>query len=411
MTGVEVLAAITASLVGLGVAELAAHRRRLGKIPIRVHVNGTRGKSSVTRLIAAGLRAGGIRTCAKTTGTTARFILPDAREVPIYRPAGPNIIEQKRIVSVAAAYRAEALVIECMALQPLLQSLSERELVRATHGVITNARPDHLDVMGPDPDNVARALAGTTPVAGKLYTAEGARLDILREAAADRKTTLISAPSLEDLTDVDEALGGFPYTEHADNIALALTVCEDLGVERQVALEGMWTAAPDPGAMTERHLDFFGRSIVFVNGFAANDPVSTEQIWRMALRRHERPRRIAIFNCRADRPERSAELGRAFVGWEAPDYVVLMGSGTYLFAEAAVKAGFDPAKLELAEGLGAESVFERVISLAGASALVMGMGNTAGHGLELAEYFANRAAPVALDARSSLTPLFPNGAQ
>ena len=44
------------------------------KIPIRIHVNGTRGKSSVTRLIAAGLRAGGKRTFAKTTGTAPRVI-------------------------------------------------------------------------------------------------------------------------------------------------------------------------------------------------------------------------------------------------------------------------------------------------------------------------------------------------
>jgi gamma-polyglutamate synthase len=395
MTGVEVLAVITGSLVCLGVVELALHRRRLGKIPIRIHVNGTRGKSSVTRLIAAGLRAGGIRTCAKTTGTTARFILPDARELPIYRPAGANIIEQKRIVAVAAAHEAEALVIECMALQPLLQSLSELELVRATHGVITNARPDHLDVMGPDAERVAHALAGTTPARGKLFTAEKARIEVFRRAASDRQSVLVEAPPLEELVDDrDEALAGFAYTEHADNVALALAVCADLGVKPRVALEGMWAGRPDPGAMTERHLDFFGRSIVFVNGFAANDPVSTEQIWRMALDRHDHERRIAIFNCRADRPERSAELGRAFVEWEPPDHVVLMGSGTFLFAESAVKAGFDAAKIDFAEGLGAEGVFERVVALAGPRALVMGMGNTAGAGLELVEYFSNRAAPA-----------------
>ena len=34
-----------------------------------VHVNGTRGKSTVCRLIEAGLRAGGLRVFCKTTGT------------------------------------------------------------------------------------------------------------------------------------------------------------------------------------------------------------------------------------------------------------------------------------------------------------------------------------------------------
>jgi poly-gamma-glutamate synthase PgsB/CapB len=238
LSGLALLSGLSASLAVLGVAELAVHRRRLHRIPVRIHVNGTRGKSSVTRMIAAGLRAGGKRVCAKTTGTTARFILPDGREVPIYRPAGANIIEQRRIVAVAAAYEAEALVIECMALQPLLQSLCELRLVQSTHGVITNARPDHLDVMGPGPDDVARALAGTTPVKGKLYTSERERIDILSTAAKDRDTELIQVPSLEEELGEEEAtaaLARFRYTEHSDNVALALRVCADIGVEPEVA--------------------------------------------------------------------------------------------------------------------------------------------------------------------------------
>jgi len=406
LTGLGLLSGMAAALAGLGVAELAVHRRRLDGIGVRVHVNGTRGKSSVTRMIAAGLRAGGIRTCAKTTGTTARFILPDGREVPIYRPAGANIIEQRRIVAVAAACEAEALVIECMALQPRLQSLCELRLVRSTHGVITNARPDHLDVMGPGPDDVARALAGTTPVGGKLYTSERDRLDILRGAAEDRKSEVVAVGSLEDeLGDeaAAEALRSFRYTEHSDNVALALKVCEDVGVARDVALKGMTEATPDPGATIERRLRFFGREIVFVNGFAANDPISTRQIWAMATRRAGPVGRcVALMNCRADRPDRSQLLGAAFRSWgvadeELPgvDYVVLMGSGTFLFADAAVNAGLDPSKLVFAEGFSTEQIFERVVALCGTSALVMGMGNIGGGGLELVSYFRNRAEPEA----------------
>ena len=40
----------------------------------RIHVNGIRGKSSVTRLIAAALREGKVKTLGKTTGTAARTI-------------------------------------------------------------------------------------------------------------------------------------------------------------------------------------------------------------------------------------------------------------------------------------------------------------------------------------------------
>ncbi|HEY1783916.1 MAG TPA: poly-gamma-glutamate synthase PgsB, partial [Pirellulales bacterium] len=67
MKNVWILAGLFALLATLGWIERHLHRRRLDRIRIRIHVNGTRGKSSVTRLIAAGLRGAGLVTCAKTT--------------------------------------------------------------------------------------------------------------------------------------------------------------------------------------------------------------------------------------------------------------------------------------------------------------------------------------------------------
>lgn len=394
LTSAISLGIISALLVGAGAVERMAHRRNLRRIPTRVHVNGTRGKSSVTRLIAAGLREGGVRVCAKTTGTLARFILPDGRELPIFRPAGPNVIEQKRIVAVAAAHEADVLVVECMAVQPELQSLSELELIRATHAVITNARPDHLDVMGPTDADVARALASMTPVKGKLFTAEREQLDVLRQAAKDRGTEL-TALGPDDFAQVTpEELARFRYTEHAENVALALSVCAELGVERAVALAGMQKARPDPGALMEYEIDFFGRRIVFVNGFAANDPVSTHQIWDYSLRRHpDVGARIVLMNCREDRPDRSLQLGEELPKWAAPDAVVALGASTYLFTRAAVRYGLDPSKLQIAENADEDEIFERVISLTERSSLVFGMGNIGGLGLGLVRYFANRARP------------------
>src|SRR5690606_13500253 len=108
----------------------------------------------------------------------------------------------------------------------------------------------------------------------------------------------------------EAAIAGFVHTEHADNVATALSVCRELGVDDETALAGMHAATPDPGAMTERQINFFGRDIVFVNGFAANDEVSSQQIWTLVRQRHATDRStIAVFNCRADRPERSLALG------------------------------------------------------------------------------------------------------
>lgn len=394
MLGTGLLGGIALLLIGAGTAEVVTHRRNLRKIPIRVHVNGTRGKSSVTRLIAAALRESGTVTCAKTTGTLARFIQPDGRELPIYRPSGPNVIEQKRMVALAAAHEAQALVIECMALVPELQALSELELIRATHAVITNARPDHLDVMGPTDADVARALASVTPRRGKLYTAEQNQLAVFEEAAKDRGSELIVVGPEEVAAVTEDDLSAFGYTEHPDNVALALRVAADLGVERALGLRAMQACKPDPGALREYEIDFFGRRIVFVNGFAANDPVSTEQLYREASARHpDIQSKIALFNCRSDRPERSIQLGAELPRWAPSDHVVAIGTGTYLFARAVIKAGLDPTRLELCEDMSEDEIFERVLSLVNRSALVFGMGNIGGQGFALSRFFANRSRP------------------
>lgn len=392
MGGTWILLGIVLLLAVLGLLESLAHRRNLDRIRIRIHVNGTRGKSSVTRLIAAGLRAGGIRTCAKTTGTLARMIMPDGTEYPVFRPARPNVIEQLRIVRTAVAYQAEALVIECMAVQPTLQALSELVLVRATHGVITNAREDHLDVMGPTEEDVALALAATTPPGGVMFTAEQRHLDVLQMACADRGARLVGVSAQEIAAVTAEDLAGFSYVEHGENVALALAVLAELGVGREVALRGMWSARPDPGVMAAHSLDFFGRRIVFVNGFAANDPESTERIWSMALARYpDVEKRVAIFNCRADRPDRSRQLGEACTRWAPADHYLLIGTGTYIFARAASAAGIDERKLVFAEDMRIDEIFEQIVELSGRYALVMGMANIGGQGLDLVRHFRNRS--------------------
>ncbi len=392
MSGLLVLGLASGLLAGAGALEYSLHRRRLRQIPVRIHVSGTRGKSSVTRLLAAGLRKAGRRTCAKTTGTLPRMILPDAEEIPVFRPQGANIIEQTRIVSLATALEAEAFVVECMALKPELHWLSEDKLVRATHGVITNCRADHLDVMGPTEQDVARAMAGMIPIDGTLFTAEKRHLAILEAAARDRGTKLVAVTD-EDRAAVSPAdLARFSYTEHVDNVALSLKVLASLGVSREVALEGMWRAKPDPGALTEHRLNFFGRRIMFINGFAANDPESSAQVWEMAKARHpDISHRIVVFNLRVDRVSRTTQLARDVSFWHDADAVVLMGTGSYQFARVALRDTNQRHRFVYADAARIEDTFEQILGACGKNSLVVGLGNIGGQGLALIRYFRNRS--------------------
>jgi len=385
------LALLTAGLAGLGIAEHAFYIRKRKRIPLRLHVAGTRGKSSVTRLLAAGLKDAGIPTVAKTTGTMARMIFPDGREFPVFRPSGPNLIEQKRIISTAADLGAKAVVIECMALQPILHWVSENQIIRATHGVITNVRADHLDVMGPSEDDVARALAGMIPVKGKLFTAERKRLPILAEACRDRGTELIALGEDEIAAISYEQLTGFSYFEHAENVALALKVLSTLGIDRNKALRSMQKAVPDPGALSLHRLHFYGRELMFVNAFAANDPESTERIWREARERNgDYSRVVAVFNLRADRPLRTAQLAKQTAFWREAAQVVLMGDGAMLFGRMAASVGADVSRFIYAQGT-VEEAFEHIVEASQSGTLIIGMGNTGGSGMDLVRLFRNRA--------------------
>jgi len=392
LVGSEYLFIFTLIIILFGIWEAYRLRGAFRKIPIRVHVNGTRGKSSVTRLIAGGLREKGIVTCAKTTGTLARMILPDGSEYPVFRPGGPRLIEQARMISVAATYGAKALVVECMALQPNFQWLSESKLVRATHGVITNARADHLNVMGPEEKDVTLTLTGTTQAKAKVFTAEKRHLSDFMHAARDRETRLISVGEDEAKTIRDEEMSRFSYVEHKENVALALRVCIDLGIDRETALKGMWKASPDPGATTISHIRFFGRHIFFINGFSANDPESTEHLWNMTLERFpESDKRIMIVNCRRDRPHRSEQFGEVCVKWQPADHYVLIGTGTYFFARSAISNGMPEKKLLFAEHQGDSDIFENIVELSGKSSVVLGIANIKGQGLSLVRFFRNRS--------------------
>ncbi len=378
----EIILALLAMLIGLGIAETARHRFMRRRIPIRIHVNGSRGKSSVTRLVAAGLRAGGLRTLAKTTGSAAVIIHPDGSETPVQRRGGPNIREQLGVFRTAVATRAEALVLECMAVRPDLQRVCEHNIVRATMGVITNVRPDHLEVMGPTLDDVANSLSGTVPHGTHLLTAE----DRFSGFLADRARRQGSRFTCTDGSAVDEReLDDFPYIEFTENVDLALAVCEAAGVRRDTALAGMRQVRPDAGALTRRRLVDGDARIEFVNAFAANDPDSYLRVWRRLglagpAADSDRPRRIVLLmNIRADRQRRSKDLAPLFGRQLVADHYVLMGEETALFADLLKRQGL-PAERITSAGADPERVWTRLLELAGPECLVVGVGNIGGAG-------------------------------
>lgn len=278
-----------------------------------IHVNGTRGKSTVCRLIEAGLRSGGIRVFCKTTGTDPVTIDTEGRETPIVRRGKANIKEQINILRCAAKQRTQVLVIECMALQPELQFVAQHRILQADIGVITNVRWDHADVMGTTLEEICDALCNTIPQRGLLFTGERRQVNRMSAAARRLESELITAYPGGDEPDFD----------FSENIALALAVCEYLGVNRQVALAGMAEFKRDPFALSLYRLG----GNLWINGLSINDVESTCMVWeRLRMEyRLESKKLIVLVNNRSDRGGRAKDMLRACLKLK-PTEVWLMGA-------------------------------------------------------------------------------------
>ena len=105
-----------------------------------------------------------MRTFAKTTGTAPRIIDSKGKDRIIHRLRSASIGEQIKLLRLFSKEKPDAVVMECMAVQPEYQWISEHQMIQSHIGVITNARPDHLEEMGPTIDDVKKSLGNTIPV-------------------------------------------------------------------------------------------------------------------------------------------------------------------------------------------------------------------------------------------------------
>lgn len=374
-----------------GLIEFYFHQKRIHSIPIRVHINGTRGKSSVTRLIGAALRESGIKTITKVTGTYPRLILEDGSEVGIYRKAGANIIEQLSITRFASKRNAQAIVMECMAVQPQYQWITENKMLHSTLAVITNVRLDHIDVMGYSLPEIATALGNTIPKNQYLLTAEKIVFNKLKEIADKRNCKIqLAEPDLV----TEEEMKGFSYIEHKENVALALAVSLHLGIERKTALNGMYKAIPDAGALKLSSVNAFNKKINFYNAFAANDPQSTLMIWEKLRAEDElRGIKMILLNTRQDRLDRAKQL-TAMVGRELKnqfDNLILIGQSSEIVEELSVSNGVQRNKIINLGWTEPEAVFEAILAYTTEQSTVVAVGNMGGMGGKVADFFENRS--------------------
>ncbi|MFP4177387.1 MAG: Mur ligase family protein [Acholeplasmataceae bacterium] len=313
-----------------------------------IHVAGTRGKTTITRMIGHALRTKGVRVFTKVTGTIPSYIDTEGREHVIKRSGLPNIREQVRMMRRAYRERADILVIECMAIKEEYIRITQHDMLRADHVVIANIRKDHLEDQEGDQ---TRPLLAAVPREGKLFIGK-ADHDRFTRTAKELDTTVFLVES-----------------DHADdtfgNAAFAEAILASLGYGIGDALKGY---QPDVGAFGIHRY----HGVIFVNAFAVNDRLSLESIHAMLEKREDFTLFEATFlvNNRVDRPKRALEFLALLTVLE-PRIVYVAGPFYQRFKRALktsdVRRYRSPESLE--------------------GSLIIGIGNIESSGYEVIEYF------------------------
>lgn len=326
-----------------------------------IHVSGIRGKTDVCRKLDAHLRGAGFRVFTKTTGSVPAYIDVEGAEHSLKRWGMANIGEQLKVIRRASREGAEVLILECMAVQPELQRVSQRDMVRGNVNVITNVRYDHIFEMGETLEEIAGALSANIPQGGALFTADAAWFPFFQRRceAQGSKAFLCRREEGE-----------------RENDAVARMVGEYLGVAPESFHDHMRAYRQDFGA---RHLYRREDGQMFLNLFSANDPQSSLLLLREYLSKPEEA--VFLYNNRSDRPDRLLLFALYFFPQTGCKKVVVMGEGRMLACRILRRAGCPQA----------EPARDWRAALAAAKgAPAVGVGNIKGQAADMLDDFERR---------------------
>jgi poly-gamma-glutamate synthase PgsB/CapB len=363
--------------------ERRAVRRHAGQIPLRIAVTGTRGKSTVTRLIAGSLRAAGWSVLAKTTGSKPIVMLPDGSEEEIERSGLPTILEQKIILKRAARLGVRALVSELMSVRPEVLAVESRRLLQPHIVVITNVRLDHREELGRTKPEVARGLASAVAPGSVVFVLDKEFYPEFGRAARESGATLVRVSAGRPSGDAARLA---PATRPAfpEDVALALAVSGRLGVPEEIALRGLAAVRPDFGSLRVWEADLGAPAApwVLASAFAANEPESSDvALWRLRSLPSAAGRElVGLLNLRADRGDRTVQwieaLDRGFFAGFSSLYVV----GAHVAARRWRHRSVQTPAVSRLPGRTIESLMEEIVRGHPGGAVLIGLGNMGGLG-------------------------------
>jgi len=364
--------------------------KRIQCIPLRICVTGTRGKSSVTRLIFSSLKEAGFNVLAKTTGSKPVIIFPDGSEKEIKRHGNPTLLEEKHILNTAIDLHVQAIVLELMSINPESIFIESVKMVKPNILIITNVRLDHLAQMGKSKEVIANCFASAIPEKSTVVICQEEFFPAFIKISEERDSKLVQIPRdyLDEFADFGKM---FPSFEFEQNIRLSLAVTDYLGIERETALAGIKSVCEDFGGLRawEDENILSGRKWVFVSAFAANDPESTKDVL-LRIKRNgvtERKKIIGILNLRSDRGDRTLQWMEALKQGNFPDFDKLILIGKHGAVLKKKLRSLQGTELYALNKKNPEGIVASLREIEKEDAVIVGIGNMAGAGEALVKYW------------------------
>lgn len=310
MTGFLILSGLLSLFLIILVTESVVFNRRLKRIPIRITVSGTRGKSSIVRTLSSVFRAHGIKVLAKTTGSEAMYILPDSSLEKISRRGLTTILEQKRLIAKAVHLQVDCIITEIMSIHPDNHKIETQKLIRPGLTVFSNFRSDHTDVVGESLEEISGLFIHDVFPGSKIVIPEEELNEFIQNGIQQKGAVLI--PALTGISD-GLRLPGPVYRHHIrTNLDAVVSVARLQGIPDETIIKGITDTRLDIGQLGIFRYNNDSRRVWFVNAFAANDPISTLHLIRKTCEIFtaefaSKPEIIGLLSLRSDRGDRSRQ--------------------------------------------------------------------------------------------------------
>jgi poly-gamma-glutamate synthase PgsB/CapB len=359
--------------------------RWINSIPLRIAVSGTRGKSSVVRLLASILRERGKKVLAKTTGSEAKYILPDGSECDVPRRGLPSILEQKKLMRKAAKLLVDCIVVEIMSIRPENHYVESQQLLKPNIVLITNVRLDHTDAMGKTEDEIASVYCLDIPKKTTVFIPEQeVRLAFLKTIKKKNIELIVVQRGLSFAL----LKAGFEskIIEFSENYDLVVSVAKHLGIDEQAIIKGIQKAKQDIGELKiwRYQSKDSGKFYYLVNAFAANDPQSTIEIISRLKNKipFQTENFIGLLNLRSDRGDRTLQWIRALKNGAAHHFTKIFIIGAHTSVVKRKVNSVDIIKDNLPG-----KIMNRIFAEIEDQTVIFCFGNIGGNGEKLVDYW------------------------